>query len=179
MNLKILLGGILNYSFNNVITHIPIHFVRKGFLRLCNRKISGSAVILMHTRILNFWKVSIGADVVLNQYCVIDCRKYTVSIGDHTDIGPYTKIWTLGHNPDSDTHELYGGNVEIGHHVWVASSVIILPSVIVGTGAVIAAGSVVHKHVSPSTIVGGNPARFLRNRNNALRYKLNFDPFLE
>jgi acetyltransferase-like isoleucine patch superfamily enzyme len=104
---------------------------------------------------------------------------HAITIGRHTDIGPYTRIWTLGHNPDSDIHELYGGDVLIGHHVWIASGVTILPSVTIGDGAVLAAASVVHRNVESLSIVAGNPAKFLRKRNNPLSYKLSYKPFLE
>lgn len=48
--------------------------------------------------------------------------------------------------------------VIIGDAVWVGANVTILPGVTLGHGSVIAAGSVVVKDVSPGTVVGGNPA---------------------
>jgi maltose O-acetyltransferase len=179
MSLKLIGGSILNYLFNNIITHIPIHGLRKFFLRLFNRKIHASAKILMHTRILNFWKVNIGENVIVNQYCLLDCRMYDISIAANTDIGPYTRIWTLGHNPDSVTHELYGGDVTIGHHVWIASGVTILPGISIGNGAVIAAAAVVHKPVEELSVMAGNPAKLIRKRNNPLTYTIRYKPFLE
>jgi putative colanic acid biosynthesis acetyltransferase WcaF len=179
LNSRLIGGAILNYCFNNIVTHIPMHALRRGFLRLFNKKIHPTAVILMHTRILNFWKISIADHVVINQYCLLDCRVHLISIGRHTDIGPYTRIWTLGHNPDSATHALYGNNVIIGHHVWIASGVTILPNVVLADGTVVAASSLVHKSTEVNDIIGGNPARFLRRRNNDLTYELNFKSILE
>lgn len=179
MNIRLLGGAFLNYLYNNIITHIPAHFLRKGFLRLFNRNISGSAVILMHVRILNFWRIKIGERVVINQYCLFDCRQHNIEIKEDTDIAPYVKVWTLGHAPDSPSHSLYGGDVIIGHHVWIASGVTILPGAYIGDGAVVAAGSVVHKPVEPKTIVGGNPARFIKMRNNDLQYQLSYKPYFE
>jgi len=40
---------------------------------------------------------------------------------------------------------------------------IILPSVTIGENAVVAAGAVVAKDVAPNSIVGGNPAKFIKN----------------
>jgi putative colanic acid biosynthesis acetyltransferase WcaF len=179
MNVNLIGGAILNYSFNNLITHIPIHFVRKGFLRLFNKKIHPSSVILMHTRILNFWKVIIEEGVVINQYCLLDCRINHVQIGRCTDIGPYTKIWTLGHDPNSETHALYGSNVIIGHHVWIASGVTILPGVHVANGTVVAASAVLHKSTEVNDVMAGNPAKLIRKRVNSLTYKLNYNPILD
>lgn len=174
-----ILGSILNYLYNDIITHIPIHQFRLFFLRLFNKNISSSAVILMHSRFLNFWKLRIGARTVINQFCLLDCRKYAVVLEEDVDIGPYTKIWTLGHQPDSPAHELYGGNVEIRHHAWIASGVTILPKIIIGKGAVVSASSVVTKNVEELHIVGGNPAEFIRMRKNELKYSLTYSPLLE
>ena len=51
-----------------------------------------------------------------------------------------------------------------GHDVWIGRGAAILPGVNVGNGAVIGAGAVVSKDVAPYTIVGGVPARLIRDR---------------
>ena len=52
----------------------------------------------------------------------------------------------------------------IGNDVWIGHGVIVLPGVKVGDGAVLAAGAVVTKDVPPYTIVGGVPAKIIRER---------------
>ncbi|MCO4316142.1 acetyltransferase [Phyllobacterium sp. 21LDTY02-6] len=54
--------------------------------------------------------------------------------------------------------------VTIGHDVWIGHGATILPGVRVGNGAVIGAGAVVSRDVDPYTIVGGVPARKIRDR---------------
>ena len=54
--------------------------------------------------------------------------------------------------------------VVIGHDVWIGHGATLLPGVAVGDGAVIGAGAVVSRDVAPYTIVGGVPAKLIRER---------------
>ena len=54
--------------------------------------------------------------------------------------------------------------VSIGHDVWIGHGATLLPGVAVGDGAVIGAGAVVSRDVAPYTIVGGVPAKLIRER---------------
>jgi acetyltransferase-like isoleucine patch superfamily enzyme len=56
----------------------------------------------------------------------------------------------------------------------IGTRVTILPGVHVGTGAVIASGAVVTKDVAPYAVVGGVPAKFIKERSHALTYTLKF-----
>lgn len=56
--------------------------------------------------------------------------------------------------------------VVIGHDVWIGHRVIVLPGVTIGNGAVLAAGAVASRDVEPYTVVGGVPARHIRERFN-------------
>ena len=52
----------------------------------------------------------------------------------------------------------------IGHDVWIGHMAMIRPGISVGHGAVVAMGAVVTRDVAPYTVVGGNPARPIRER---------------
>ena len=63
--------------------------------------------------------------------------------------------------------ERYYGNVEseriiIGNNVWIGANAIITPGVIIGDNSIIGAGAVVTKDVSKNCIMGGVPARLIR-----------------
>ena len=52
----------------------------------------------------------------------------------------------------------------VGHDVWIGYEAVVMPGVKIGHGAVVASKSVVVGDVPPYTVVGGNPARPLRQR---------------
>lgn len=114
--------------------------------------------------------------VVVNPDCHLDGRGGTIKIGEDADIGPWTHIWTLEHDPSDPNHGTKGGPVTIGDHVWIASRVTILPGVEIERGAVVACGSIVTKDVPERTIVAGIPAKIIGKRDNSLEYKLNYYP---
>lgn len=76
------------------------------------------------------------------------------------------QIFILTHNKPMEYHkhlvEAFLGPVIIKKNAWVAISVVILPGVTIGEGAIVASGSVVTKDVPPNTLVGGSPAKVIK-----------------
>lgn len=58
----------------------------------------------------------------------------------------------------------YKGDTVIGNDVWIGYEALVMPGVKIGDGAIIAARSVVTRDVPPYTIVGGNPAKVIKQR---------------
>ena len=67
---------------------------------------------------------------------------------------------------NGEGHPKTNGDVIIGNDVWIGTDVTILSGVKIGDGSVIGTHSVVVKDVEPYTIVGGNPAKFIKKRFN-------------
>ena len=85
-------------------------------------------------------------------------------IGDDVFLGHNVVIATLDHAFDPDRRgDLVPAPVTVGNKVWIGANATLLPGVSVGEGAIVAAGAVVTKDVPPGAIVGGVPARFIRN----------------
>lgn len=93
-----------------------------------------------------------------------------VTIGNDVMMGPECLIYTSNHGMDRLDVPMWmqpSGSprpVVIGNDVWIGARVIILPGVHIGDGSVIGAGSVVVRDVEPYSIVAGNPAVFIRKR---------------
>lgn len=64
---------------------------------------------------------------------------------------------------DGKTYPTKGDTI-IGNDVWIGYNATIMPGVQVGDGAIIASNSTVVRDVAPYTIVGGNPAKLIRQR---------------
>ncbi|WP_421698948.1 sugar O-acetyltransferase [Ancylobacter sp.] len=105
--------------------------------------------------------IHLGTGVFLNFDCVI-LDVVEVRIGDGTEIGPGTHIYTAEHPRDPEVRRLgleYGRPVSIGRNVWIGGKAIILPGITIGDNAVIGAGAVVTRDVPAGATAVGNPAR--------------------
>lgn len=106
--------------------------------------------------------IKLGKNVFINAGCQFQDQG-GITIDDNTLVGPKTVIATLNHhqNPDKRAN-LIPKPVVIGKNVWIGANVTILPGVTIGDGAIIAAGAVVNKDVENNTIVGGVPAKKIK-----------------
>ena len=98
-------------------------------------------------------------------------RSGMISVGANTVFGEYVMVLTGKHNFISDIksdEELHhvpedGRDIEIGDNCYIGSGAIIIGPVKIGDYAVIGAGSVVTKDIMPATLVGGVPAKKIKN----------------
>lgn len=109
------------------------------------------------------WNVTLGNNVVLSQYVVIQSSGgAAVILGDGVTVSYGAKILTGGlvigaEGPIQEEHTAKPVIVEAG--AWVGAGAIVLPGVRIGKRAVVAAGSVASRNVEALTIVGRVPAR--------------------
>lgn len=176
---ELIIGVILNYFPNNLINKIPIYSVRHLYYKkIMKIKIGKGSSIHLNTTIrrLNMEVASIGENSVINRESYIDFAG-GLEIGNNVSISSRAIIITADHIPDSHDFKFRKRKVIIEDWVWVGTGAILLPGIKVGEGAIIAAGSIVTKNVEPYSIVGGNPAKFIRNRGKQLDYNCKFMPF--
>ena len=136
---------------------------RIALLKLFGAKVEWTSNVLPSCRIWQPWKLTMGAYACLSED--VDCYAVdAIVIGDQATVSQGTKLCTASHDISSKIMELTTKPISIGANAWVAGWSIVLPGVTIGEGAVVAAGAVVTKDVEPWTVVGGNPAKFIKKR---------------
>ncbi len=108
--------------------------------------------------------ISIGDRFFANYNCTI-LDTAPITIGNDVMFGPNVGLYAPQHpvHPDVRVNQLEKGlPITIEDKVWVGGDVTIVGGVTIGEGSVIAAGSTVTKDVPPYTIVGGSPAKVIR-----------------
>ena len=133
-------------------------------LRLFGARIEKSLVAYSSARIYAPWNLEVDAPWAVIGPRVRLYNKAKVSLGGHVIISQDAFICTASHDVASPQMALVAKPITIRRDSWVASHAIILPGVTIGEGAVVAAGAVVTKDVEPFTVVGGNPAKFIKQR---------------
>ena len=78
-------------------------------------------------------------------------------------IAPRVCIATVNHDVNYRHRFFTYHKVTIGKNVWICTNATICPGVTIGENSVVAAGAVVTKDVPENVIVGGNPAKFIKN----------------
>ena len=162
---------------NFVLMWLPYAVGRWYLQTFCGLKIGRDTSIAAHCFITG-GDIRIGDNTAINRFVYLDGRA-PLSIGNNVNISHYVKIQTLTHDPQNCDFVCLVKPVRIDDHVWIGTAAIIMPGVTIGEGAVVAAGSVVTKDVPPYVIVGGNPARYLKDRNRDLRYRTKYFPLFD
>lgn len=134
----------------------------------------GEDALVMHGAVLHVYNfrdlphagIRIGRESLIGEYCVIRGQG-GVSIGDRVYTSPLVQIVAVNHVFDDPTRPfveqgITAEGIVIEDDVWIGAGAVICDGVCVGQGAVVAAGAVVTADVPPHTVVGGVPARVIR-----------------
>lgn len=166
------LGYVLYYFFARHLpgSTLPYALGSKQIRQLCAKMMferCGKNVNIEHGAFLASGK---GIEIGDNSGIGLNCRiAGPLSIGNDVMIAPGVNIITQNHeisdiNIPMRLQTAEKKKVTICDDVWIGVNAIILPGVTIGKGSVVAGGAVVTKDVLPYQIVGGNPAKVIRNR---------------
>lgn len=138
LEIRSLLGQITNSIIDESITIFPPFYVNYGK------------------------NTKIGKNVFINFDCTI-LDLGGVTIEDNVLIAPKVNLLSEGHPVSShERQSLVPGSIHIKKNAWIGAGATILPGVTIGENAIVAAGAVVSKDVPDNTIVGGIPAKVIK-----------------
>ena len=108
-----------------------------------------------------------GLECWIGVNATVDSGQGGLTIGNHVIIGPNAVIITGNHDYgrtdlSAVDQEYYGKPIQIGDNVWIGANAVVLGGTTIGEHSVVAAGAVVSSDVAPYTVVGGVPARKIR-----------------
>lgn len=136
---------------------------KRFLLRLFGAKIAPTANVYSSA------KVYYPANLVMDDYaCIasdVDCYNVApIHIGANSTVSQGAYLCTASHDITNPLNPLITAPIVIEDQAWVAAGAFIGMGVTIGQGAVVGARSAVFKSVVPWTVVGGNPAKFIKKR---------------
>ena len=136
---------------------------KRSPLRMFGAKVHPTAQVYSSARIYY------PANLTMEAYsCLADgveCYNVApVTVGAHSTISQGTLLCTASHDITDSHHRLVTAPIVVEDQVWIGARAYIGMGVVVRQGAVVGATASVYKTVEPWTVVGGNPARFIKKR---------------
>jgi acetyltransferase-like isoleucine patch superfamily enzyme len=147
----------------NTSTHVDE--VRERLSEIIGSEIDKSTTIFIPFY-TNFGKhIQIGKNVFINHACsFLDLGGITIE--DNVLIGPKVNLITENHPVEPSKRKFLDlKSILVKQNAWIGAGATILPGVTVGENSVVAAGAVVTKDVPDNTIVGGIPAKIIKDLN--------------
>ncbi len=151
-----------------LIMDIMPPFIRALIFKILLRKKGkkGNIDYGVYMRYMNH--IEVGDNVWINRgaqfYASHSYKDVRIILGNNVAIGPGTVFFAAGHDTSKLTLPDTAGDIIVGDYVWIGGNSTILHNVKIGEGAIVAAGSVVTRDVEPYTIVGGVPAKKIKDR---------------
>lgn len=149
----------LNWT-GNIRIHSIRHYIYRHIFKI---DIPKDSIIYAGCTFVDLGGVKIGHNSIIGGQTRLDGRM-GLTIGNNVNISMCVKIFTMEHDIEDPNFDAKGGPVKIEDWAYIGTDAMILPEVTIGEGAVVCSGAVVSKNVAPWTMVGGVPAKFIRNR---------------
>lgn len=148
---------------NCVVNKIPSRHIRRWYYSILGADLNNESVIFRNVDILSPRKLKIGNGSSVGWHSLIDARG-GITIGNNVTVASYSRLVTGSHDINDPLFHAEFKPIVIEDYAWLCTGCTILQGVTIGRGAVVAAGAVVIKDVPPMTVVGGVPAKIIRER---------------
>lgn len=136
---------------------------RNAVLRMFGAKVGAGCKVSNSAKIWAPWNMKLGKFVCLGPRCEVYSVNQ-VTIGDKVTISQGAYICGASHNITYTNKPLITAPITIERFAWVCADAFIGMGVTIGEGAVVGARAAVFKDVEPWTVVGGNPAKYIKKR---------------
>ena len=132
-------------------------------LRLFGAKVHKKAKVYSSVRIYMPWNLEMDEYSCLSPE--VDCYNVAkIKIKAHATVSQKTYLCAASHDITKSNYPLIFAPIIIEKQAWIGASAFIGMGVTIGQGAVVGATASVYKDVAPWTVVGGNPAKFIKKR---------------
>jgi len=140
------------------------YILLKSILRKCGDNVS----IHSNVYLLNIDRLNLGNNVSIHPMCYIDATGF-IEIGNNVSIAHMVTIMSTEHSYNNSEipikyQDVIKQKTIIADNVWVGAKSTILSGVSIDEGSIVAAGAVVTKDVIKNVIVGGVPAKIIKER---------------
>lgn len=136
---------------------------KRTLLRAFGAKISSTAAVYATAKVFQPWLLTMDDYACLAEG--VECYNAApIIIGVNATVSQRAYLCTASHNIFSSQHEQIQEPIIIKDRAWVAAEAFIGPGVTIGEGAVVGARGCVFKDIESWTVVGGNPAKFIKKR---------------
>ena len=132
-------------------------------LRLFGAKVRRNVRIYNSAKVYFPPNLELGENVVVGPFVDLYCVDKII-LGDNSMVSQYSFLCTASHDAMKPDLPLVTAPIVLQSHTWVCADAFVAMGVTIGTGAVVGARASVFSDVESWTIVGGNPARKLKDR---------------
>ncbi|SEL19947.1 putative colanic acid biosynthesis acetyltransferase WcaF [Maribacter orientalis] len=136
---------------------------KRFLLRIFGAKIHKTAIVYSSVRIYMPWHLEMHEHSCLAPE--VDCYNVAkIIIGPYATVSQKSYLCSASHDIMDRSHQLITAPISIKEKAWVGTSCFIGMGVTIHEGAVVGATASVFKDVEAWTVVGGNPAKFIKKR---------------
>lgn len=161
--IKQLSWRLINATIFRLFPGTPLRFIRNLILKAFGADIPYDISVFSTAKIFAPWNLKMGKHSCIGPNSEI-YNKDKVIIGDNSVVSQGAFLCTASHDITDSKNSLITAPIIICDSVWIAADAFVNMGVTIGEGAVIGARAVVNKNVEPWSVVGGNPARFIKHR---------------